>query len=90
MASGSELEQVTVALDWTPNTNHVGFYVAQALGYYAEVGISVELLSPHSDSYETTPASRVATQSASKSLSTLFTLGCRLGRVLRSGMDIPL
>ena len=25
-------EKLTVALDWTPNTNHVGLYVAQAKG----------------------------------------------------------
>ena len=35
----------TVALDWTPNTNHAGFYVAQADGLYAMVGIEVTLMS---------------------------------------------
>lgn len=39
---------VTVALDWTPNTNHIGLYVAQAKGFYAEAGLSVEIL-PYSD-----------------------------------------
>ncbi|CAM6089783.1 unnamed protein product [Calypogeia fissa] len=68
MASVGELEQVVLAMDWTPNTNHVGFYVAQALGYYSEAGISVQLLSPHLDSYETTPASRVASQTATFAL----------------------
>lgn len=33
---------VRVAPDWLPNTNHVGFYVADAKGYYAE-----EALEPH-------------------------------------------
>ncbi|TIX37445.1 MAG: myristoyl transferase, partial [Mesorhizobium sp.] len=32
-------QTVTVALDWTPNTNHVGLYVAQAKGFYAEAGL---------------------------------------------------
>jgi hypothetical protein len=30
---------VTVALDWTLNTNHTGFIVGQRLGFYAEEGI---------------------------------------------------
>lgn len=41
-------QTVTVALDWTPNTNHVGLYVADALGYYEEAGLSVDIL-PYSD-----------------------------------------
>ena len=36
--------EVTVALDWTPNTNHVGIYVAEALGYYEAAGLTVKLL----------------------------------------------
>lgn len=39
---------VTVALDWTPNTNHIGLYVAQAMGFYEEEGLDVEIL-PYSD-----------------------------------------
>lgn len=39
---------VTVALDWTPNTNHAGLYIAQELGYYEDAGLSVEIL-PYSD-----------------------------------------
>ena len=34
-------DTVTVALDWTPNTNHTGIYVARALGYYADAGLDV-------------------------------------------------
>jgi ABC-type nitrate/sulfonate/bicarbonate transport system substrate-binding protein len=39
-------EPVTVrlALDWTPNTNHTGFYVAQAKGWYADAGIDFQVL----------------------------------------------
>ena len=55
---------LAVALDWTPNTNHVGFYIAKAKGWYAEVGLDVTLLSPHHDAYKRTPASRVADGSA--------------------------
>jgi ABC-type nitrate/sulfonate/bicarbonate transport system substrate-binding protein len=32
------------ALDWTPNTNHLGIYVAQSRGWYDEAGIDLELL----------------------------------------------
>lgn len=35
---------VRVAPDWLPNTNHIGLYVADALGYYAEAGLRLELL----------------------------------------------
>lgn len=41
-------ERISVALDWTPNTNHVGLYVAQTLGYYENAGLEVEIL-PYSD-----------------------------------------
>ncbi len=39
---------VTIALDWTPNTNHVGLFVAEAKGFYDEAGLDVEIL-PYSD-----------------------------------------
>ncbi len=38
------LTKVRIGLDWTPNTNHTGLYVAQAQGYYAEQGLQVEIL----------------------------------------------
>ncbi|WP_322487034.1 ABC transporter substrate-binding protein [Chloroflexus sp.] len=36
--------KVRVGLDWTPNTNHTGLYVAQDKGYYAQQGLAVEIL----------------------------------------------
>lgn len=36
--------KVRVGLDWTPNTNHTGLYVAQDKGYYAQQGLEVEIL----------------------------------------------
>jgi ABC-type nitrate/sulfonate/bicarbonate transport system substrate-binding protein len=42
----AELEKVTVVLDWVPNTNHTGLYVAQDLGFYEEVGLDVEIIQP--------------------------------------------
>ena len=38
------LSPLTFALDWAPNTNHVGVYVADALGYFEEEGIDLEIL----------------------------------------------
>lgn len=37
---------VTLMLDWTPNTNHTGFFVAQALGYYADANLTVTIQEP--------------------------------------------
>ena len=42
----SDLEKVTVVLDWTPNTNHTGLYVAQENGYFEEQGLDVEIIMP--------------------------------------------
>lgn len=41
-------EQLSVALDWTPNTNHVGLYVAQSKGWYVDAGLEVDIL-PYTD-----------------------------------------
>jgi ABC-type nitrate/sulfonate/bicarbonate transport system substrate-binding protein len=35
---------VRLALDWTPNTDHTGFYVAQHEGWYAQAGITLKIL----------------------------------------------
>ena len=37
-------EKLSVALDWTPNTNHVGLYVAQSKGWFEEAGLEVDIL----------------------------------------------
>ncbi len=44
--AASDLEKVTFVLDWTPNTNHTGLYVAIANGYFEKVGIEVEVVQP--------------------------------------------
>lgn len=38
------LTKITVMLDWTPNTNHTGLYVAKEKGFYQEQGLDVEIL----------------------------------------------
>ena len=42
-------EKITFVLDWTPNTNHTGVYVAQKLGYFEEAGIEVNIVQPPDD-----------------------------------------
>ena len=41
-----ELEDVTVILDYVPNTNHTGMYVALYKGWYEEEGLNVEIIEP--------------------------------------------
>ncbi len=43
-----ERQKVSVALDWTPNTNHIGLFVARDKGFYREAGIDVDIL-PYTD-----------------------------------------
>ena len=40
------LRKVTVLLDWVPNTNHTGLYVAKDKGYYEAEGLDVEIIQP--------------------------------------------
>lgn len=40
------LTEVTVCLDWTPNTNHTGLFVAQAEGYFEAAGLKVSIVQP--------------------------------------------
>lgn len=47
-----ELQKITFVLDWTPNTNHTGIYVAKELGYFAEEGLTVDIQSPPEDGAE--------------------------------------
>jgi len=37
---------VTLMLDWVPNTNHTGIYVAQQNGYFDEAGLDVRIIQP--------------------------------------------
>ena len=40
------LTPVTLMLDWVPNTNHTGFFVAQKEGFFADAGLAVEIIQP--------------------------------------------
>ncbi|MHB1355359.1 MAG: ABC transporter substrate-binding protein [Anaerolineae bacterium] len=40
------LTRVVLSLDWVPNTNHTGFYVALDKGWYVEEGIALDIQVP--------------------------------------------
>lgn len=42
-------KELTLVLDYTPNTNHTGIYVAKELGYFAEEGIELNIVQPPQD-----------------------------------------
>ena len=39
-------ETITFVLDWTPNTNHTGIYVALQKGWFEEAGLKVDVVQP--------------------------------------------
>ena len=49
--------KTVVALDWTPNTNHTGLYVALENGYFADEGLDVEIIQPATGTAEQLVAS---------------------------------
>ena len=49
-APSGELTKITFALDWTPNTNHTGLYVAKSLGYFEDAGLDVDIVFVEGDS----------------------------------------
>lgn len=55
--SAKNLKKVTVVLDWTPNTNHTGLYVAKEKGYFKEQGLDVDIITPGDSSADTLVAS---------------------------------
>lgn len=52
-ASGStseaSSEKLTLVLDYVPNTNHTGIFVAMEKGFYADEGIELEIVQPPDD-----------------------------------------
>ena len=70
-----------LALDWTPNTNHTGVYVAQQKGWYKDEGVSLSLM-PYSSSVS--PEQLVATGQADFGIS--FTEGVTSARA--AGLSI--
>ena len=54
---GKDLQKITFVLDWTPNTNHTGLYVAMDKGYFEDAGLEVEVVQPPEDGAEVLVAS---------------------------------
>ncbi|MEM6686595.1 MAG: ABC transporter substrate-binding protein [Bacteroidota bacterium] len=50
---------LTLALDWTPNINHIGFFIAQEKGFYTDHAIDLTIINPSMDNYAVTPAKKV-------------------------------
>lgn len=48
-AASGDATKLTFVLDYTPNTNHSGVYVAIAKGYYADENLDVEVVQPPED-----------------------------------------
>lgn len=77
---GSDLEKVTFVLDWTPNTNHTGIYVAKVKGFFEEEGLDVSIIQPGESSAD----QLVATNTAQ------FGISYQEGVTFARSSDIPL
>lgn len=53
-------EELVIALDWVPNTNHTGLYVALDQGYFEKQGLDVKIVQPSEDSSSTLVSSNRA------------------------------
>lgn len=51
--NGGDLTKVTLMLNWTPNTQHSGIYVALANGWYEDEGIDLQIVEPAQSGVET-------------------------------------
>ena len=61
-SSNASTGQPTISfmLDWTPNTNHIGLYVAQQQGYFKDAGVNVKILPTAQSGAETSVENGVA------------------------------
>lgn len=59
-ATPSAATKITLMLDWVPNTNHTGLFVARDKGYFAAEGLEVEIIQPGEVFAEQAVASGVA------------------------------
>lgn len=53
------MKPLKIALDWTPNINHIGLLVAKELDFYRENGIDLVLIDPKTDNYQLTPGKKL-------------------------------
>lgn len=65
----AEVKKIDFILDWTPNTNHTGLYVAKEKGYFKEAGVDVDLkLPPEESSSDLVINGKAPLQSISKTI----------------------
>ncbi|OTA27441.1 ABC transporter substrate-binding protein [Alloscardovia macacae] len=69
--SDKNLKTVSFMLSWAPDTNHIGAYVAQKKGYFAEEGLNVDILATSQAGAE----QAVSTGAANFALSNTFNVG---------------
>ncbi len=55
-----DLQKITFVLDWTPNTNHTGIYVAKVKGFFEEEGLDVSIIQPGESSADQLVAANAA------------------------------
>jgi ABC-type nitrate/sulfonate/bicarbonate transport system substrate-binding protein len=53
------MHKIKIALDWTPNVNHIGLFVAKELGFYQDSSIVVQIINPLEDNYSETPGKKL-------------------------------
>ena len=51
--------EFNLALDWTPNINHIGFIVGKEKGFYENYNINLDIQSPSNDNYKNSPAKKI-------------------------------
>jgi ABC-type nitrate/sulfonate/bicarbonate transport system substrate-binding protein len=78
--SAKVLQEVTLVLDWTPNTNHTGLYVAQEQGLWEKRGLKVNIIQPP----EAGASSLVASNAAE------FGIGAQESMILAREQGLPL
>ena len=53
------MTEFKLALDWTPNINHIGFIVGKEKGFYENYNINLDIQSPSNDNYKNSPAKKI-------------------------------
>ena len=82
----AERTPVRIALDWTPNTNHTGLYVAQQEGWFTDAGLDVQFVP-----YNNTPPDTLVGSGAAEfgiSFQDSFTVSKAAGADITSVMAI--
>ncbi|MGB3588561.1 MAG: ABC transporter substrate-binding protein [Tunicatimonas sp.] len=52
--------KLSLALDWSPNSLHAGYFVAEAKEFYKDESLDVTFVNPEDDNYAKTPAKKLA------------------------------